>query len=170
MISAYYQQVLTIFGEKPDLSSIGENDYIPQRWPLLLKRIIKKTNKSITFEVEDLNTILLCKTNNSDLVYKVSTMQIGQIVFLYDAIARLNPRKEIFEVIVTSLYTLKEVNDGLAKNSEPKSVQEKKVIKVSAPVPRRERKPSAVKVTHKEYGSKWRTLSDRWEEQGKMDD
>lgn len=170
MISAYYQQILSIFGEKPDLSSIGENDYIPQRWPLLLKRIIKKTGKALTFEVEDLNTILLCKTNNTDLIYKISTMQTGQIIFLYDAIARLNPRKEILEVIVTSLYTLKEVNDGLAKNAEPVSVQEKKIIKVTTVPQKRDRRPSAIKVNHKDYGSRWRVLSERWEVQGKMDD
>ncbi|MGD9580074.1 MAG: hypothetical protein AB7V50_01760 [Vampirovibrionia bacterium] len=164
---SFYRQVVEMFPDKPDINTLRDNSIVPETWPFCLKSILNKTSTMLYFEVSDLNLSILCETSASDVIEKVSAMKPGQIVFLYDSVAVINRKKNLIEIHVKSLYSLKEVNDGVAKK-EQKEIEKKKPIKISIKRSDLEKKPVKVKKVKQEYGSKWRTLAERWHNQGKI--
>lgn len=164
---SYYRQVVEMFPDKPDINTLRDNSSVPETWPFCLKSILNKTSKSLYFEVTDLELSILCETDNLAIIKKVSSLKPGQIVFLHDSVAVINRKKNIIEIQVNDLYTLKEVNDGLAKQDK-KDSSKKKPIKIRINKSKLENKPVKIKKLKQEYGSKWRTLSERWDNQGKI--
>ena len=116
----YYKQILAIFPEKPDLRNLQEYEEVPEGWPFLLKAILNKNERLLMFEVEDLNISLVCKTYTTDMIEKVSSMEEGQIIFLYDSVVTRNRLEKSIELDVGYVYSLKEVHDGLATNHKKK--------------------------------------------------
>lgn len=164
---SYYRQVVEMFPDKPDINTLRDNSSVPETWPFCLKSILNKTSKSLYFEVSDLELTILCETDDLAIIKKVSSLKPGQIVFLYDSVAFINRKKNLIEIQVKGLYTLKEVNDGLA-TQEKKETLKKKPLKIRINKSKLEKKPEKIKKLKQEYGSKWRTLAERWLNQGKI--
>jgi len=164
---SYYRQVVEMFPDKPDINTLRDNSSVPKTWPFCLKSILNKTSKSLYFEVSDLELTILCETDNLAIIKKVSSLKPGQIVFLHDSVAFINRKKNLIEIQVNDLYTLKEVNDGLVMQ-EQKDTLKKKPLKIRINKSKLEKKPERIKKLKQEYGSKWRTLAERWLNQGKI--
>ena len=120
MSSEYYMQILTLFPEDPDLRILQEDEEVPDFWPLLLKSILNKNERLLMFEVEDLSVSMVCKTYTTDMIEKVSSMEEGQVIFLYDSVIARNRLEKTLEIDVGYVYSLKEVHDGIAAKHKKK--------------------------------------------------
>lgn len=164
---AAYEQLLNLFPEKPSLKSLENNQRVPDNWPLILKRVLNKSERVVMFEVYDLDSTVLCEVKEPEMITKVVSLDEGQIIFLYDSTLKANNVRQMFEIKVNAIYTLKEVNDGLPKPKNPRTIRIKKPVDKYDNVLKNESKPPKQKVKKNEYGSNWRTLSERWKNQGK---
>lgn len=163
-----YKQMLMLFPDKPDLNKLDHNDNIPESWPLVLKRVTTNTNDLLNFDITDSKITLSCQIKDSKMIEKIVSMKNGQIIFLYDS--KIIKNKELDDILIDTgiVYTLKEVNDGLVKPSNKKDIQLEKAprkIVIRKNVAPQVRKNAPAK---QELDCRWRTLTERWQRQGKI--
>jgi hypothetical protein len=170
MKEAYYKQILGVSPEKPELVSLKPEGKFPDNWPVLVESIIEKTDNILKFKITDLKTTMVCVVNNKAMLNKLTSIQAGQVVFLYDASLKLNPSGNVVDIIAGRVYSLKEVNDGIPQTeaSKQKSTPKKRVIKVNLNKFKNADRTAKPKIKKETYGSYWRTLSERWQNQGKI--
>jgi hypothetical protein len=163
-----YKQLLLIFPEKPDLISLKVGEMFPEAWPVLLKNITGLTNGNVEFEITDSKHALYCITGSPDSISKLKDLSSGHIVFLYNSVLSLKNTGKGIMVNVDLVYTLKEVNDGLAK---PRKAEE--MINLEAKESRKISRASSrlslqAKDKQEKESGRWRTLAERWKIQGKI--
>jgi len=166
MNNVYYKQILNIIPDKPNILALKVDSYISETWPVILKKIIDRTETTLTFEVSDLKNSILCEINDPEMMDKVSSMHEGQIIFLYDSIIALNKQSRVLEIKVNFVYTLKEVNDGLVKPPKSK-INSNKRTKSAEKKLKDNNKSVVASAKKQQHNSNWRTLAERWKCQGK---
>jgi hypothetical protein len=163
-----YKQLLNIFPEKPDITRLKLNTNVPDNWPFVLVSIQTKSKLDATFTISDSITSISCFTDNPKVVRKLNTFKIGQIIFLYDSKIYKDNFTEQPVIEVGQLYSLKEINDGAktpvgqeakADHIEAKPLKQKKCPK---------KEPTKKKFQKEEKESRWPTLAERWQKQGKI--
>lgn len=168
MKEAYYKQILDIYSEKPSLKTLRSGERFPEAWPMLIKSIKLCENNFFIFDISDLHQSVTCEISNSKMSEKISALQVGQVIFLYDSIVEFDSAENNIKVNVNLIYTLKEVNDGLPKRDQQNNKAKKRVIKVNLSKYKSNEKSLKTKLSKEEHGSCWRTLSERWQKQGKI--
>lgn len=162
-----YKQILNMFPEKPDLKALKAGMMIPENWPFLLGKTVYSNKNLLKFEISDLNNSIICEVKTLDMINKVSLIDKGQIVFLYDSLVIKNTLSEDFSIDVKLLFTLKEVNDGLPKTlrkRDKRSVYQGRAKEKGTKLSSNTEKP----LKSDQPDSRWRTLAERWQKQGKI--
>lgn len=163
---SYYKQILTISPEKPDISSLKVGNSVNETWPLILKSIINISKTQAIFEVSDSISSIICKMDSLKMVRKLSLIEPGQIIFLYDSKIYGIDNAGNLDAEVYLFYTLKEVNDGV-----PQTQKHNRKVR-SAELSNKSESTTSItnKVqTSEESDSRWRTLDERWKNQGRLD-
>jgi hypothetical protein len=162
---SYYKQLLSIFSVQPVISDLNAGDIVSCGWPLLIIRIYDCTENTVKAQLTDsIETISVLFSTKED-VDKIINIGEGQVIFLYDSkVFNSDDQKKYIQA--GRFYTLKEVDDGLPDHYQKEqrkdnSVRTIKIKRPSAPVKNKTLKKNL------EQGSHWRTLSERWENQGK---
>lgn len=149
MAIKYYKQILKMF---PSFNGVPRNkngSFYPELGPLMLINIINKIPNKTVIQVSDSKFNFNCIIKRKDMITKVSKIGTEQIIFLMGV--NINRVNDTTELEANSIYTLKEINDGLIKPSD-----------------KNQQASDCKNTKNKEGKMSFITLNERWKQQGKI--
>jgi len=149
MTAKDYKQILKLF---PDFKGIPQNEnesFYPELGPLIFIDIIEKNTNKVVIQVFDSKITSHCHIERKDMITKSSKFEADQIIFLFGV--NVIDANGIKKLKANSVYTLKEVNDGLIKPSD----RNNNIINHET-------------TSNKEFKMPFTTLNERWKMQGKI--